>query len=73
MRQRARVEQDGLVAFADLGQESEVLHVPGADLDDVDCVQDHLDMPRVQSSVTSGSPVSSRASSRIRRASPPSP
>ena len=47
-RREAALEEHRLVVGADLLQELEVLHVTGADLDDVGLLEEVLDVARVQ-------------------------
>ena len=70
---RRALEEQGSRHAADLGEQVEVLHVARADLDHVRDLGDLRDVARVSSSVTIGSPVSSRASARISSPFAPSP
>ena len=72
-RAKAALEQDRPGDPPDVAQERVVLHVAGADLEHVDVLGDELDLAGSMTSVTTGSPVRSRASARKRRPSTPRP
>src|SRR5215831_6954071 len=63
-RRRPALEKHGPARFADFFQQWIVLHVAGADLQDVRVGCNHLDLLRAMTSVTTASPVACRASAR---------
>ena len=72
-RREAALQEHRVAALADGLEQHEVLHVPRADLEDVDVLVEHLDVRGSVTSLTTGRPVSSRASARSSRAGKPRP